>query len=844
MGVLERKIFRIIALALILLGLIFSFSFSLYYYNNILHKKIQQLQSVTVSKKSHILDYFQTLEALLISSSRNKTSIEAIKAFNKSFMALKVDCNLTRLKEHYLHNYLNLVDFEVPNAQKKMEVEAYLPYSKRAQFLQMQYIVKNPNKIGEKDKLLLADTNTSYAREHLRFHTSFKSLRASFGLYDVFLVNRQGDVVYTVYKEKDFATNLVHGPYKNSGLSLAFKAALSLQEKALHFEDFKPYTPSYNLSASFISTPIYEGQTLLGVLIFQMPIERINEIMGFEKAYHEAGLGKSGESYLVGSDFLMRNDSRFISQIQDTLVQEHNTTIGLMTLKTEAVKAALKGESNAQIITDYRGVKVLSSYAPVSIFNQTRWAIMSEIDKAEALEDLTWILLASFMFIALFLYLSKLMMHRYLKDNMIDPLLVLKDEMIKIKQSEVYVYTQAIKRDDEIGEIEEAFESLILKLSQALDDAQQSARAKAEFLANMSHEIRTPMNAIIGFASILQPKIKDEKEKRYIDSIERSSKALLQIINDVLDLSKIESGKFELDKQLCDFKELFLGIKEMFIFKVQEKSIELNIEMDEKIPTYLIVDETRLRQVLVNLMGNAIKFTKEGSVSVYIRLLEKREDSIDIEIGVKDTGIGIPQNEQSRVFEAFTQKEGQDNRAYGGTGLGLTISQHLIGLMGSSLSLESEYGEGSCFSFKLNNLKYEHKIEDEDAIEANFSHFRTGSILVVDDISTNRLLVQALFDESGVSITEAVNGQECLDILEKESFDLVLMDIQMPVMDGFEALKKIRLQEAFKALPVIALTASVLDEDRYKINQAGFDAYVKKPIEDTLLYTQVKKYLP
>lgn len=381
-------------------------------------------------------------------------------------------------------------------------------------------------------------------------------------------------------------------------------------------------------------------------------------------------------------------------------------------------------------------------------------------------------------------------------------------------------------------------------------DAESASRSKSQFLANMSHEIRTPMNAIIGFTDLLSSLVKEEKQRYYLNSIRSSGKSLLVLINDILDLSKIEAGHFHIDYRPINLAHLFEEIRQVFALKCDEKDLEFVLDLDEKLPPSLIMSEIRIRQILVNLIGNALKFTEKGSVGLKATVIADaiKENKINLLLEVSDTGIGIEPDQQKRIFQAFHQTEGQDMRKYGGTGLGLSISKRLIELMEGRLDVESEFGKGSTFKIYLNNVE----ISDEDVVHsdqpiftsADQLNFKPAQLMVVDDSPTNRSLIVELFSDSNITVIEAGNGQVAVEKAINLLPDLILMDIRMPVLDGFEAVKLIRADKLSKNIPVIALTASISDEKEGKYANAGFNAVLLKPLDIEVLLQQISLYLP
>lgn len=384
--------------------------------------------------------------------------------------------------------------------------------------------------------------------------------------------------------------------------------------------------------------------------------------------------------------------------------------------------------------------------------------------------------------------------------------------------------------------------------SDAKEKAEQATMLKEVFLANMSHEIRTPMNAIIGFSDILAGRDLPEQEKEYISIIKTASENLLTIINDILDISKIEAGMMSFESHVFSVNEIFVSLNVMLMGKAKEKNLELVFHNNYGIPENLNGDSTRLTQIIINLVGNAIKFTQQGKVELTVREIEDFGDIVLLEFSVTDTGIGIPEDKIEHIFERFRQAESHTTRKYGGTGLGLSIAKQLVELQGGSLSVTSLLGEGSVFSFQIPYRKTIQsaqllvKAEKNDVME----DLGILKILLVEDNALNVMLMQSLFSEHGLSLEVAENGSVGVEKIKAattsdplfKAFDIVLMDMEMPVMNGYEAATVIR-KEMKNAIPILAMTAHAMAGERERCLSLGMNDYISKPINATLLFDKI-----
>ncbi|MES2809679.1 MAG: ATP-binding protein [Bacteroidota bacterium] len=390
---------------------------------------------------------------------------------------------------------------------------------------------------------------------------------------------------------------------------------------------------------------------------------------------------------------------------------------------------------------------------------------------------------------------------------------------------------------------QKSYQSQLIKSKEA---AEIGKKAKEAFLANMSHELRTPINGIIGLTSLLRKTPVSDQQNSMLDLLEVSSQSLLGVINDVLDISKIEAGKFSIIRSPSKLNDLLQAVYRLLKFKADEEHIEFFLNVDPEIPEYLMIDSLRLNQIMMNLLSNAIKFTKRGYVKLTVSILKKEKDKVQLQFSVEDTGIGIPKHRLKDIFESFEQADDDTAAKYGGTGLGLAIVKKLAELKGGELTVDSRIGEGSIFTFTNWYIIAEKPKEEKNkANNTTLSPFTGINVLVAEDNMVNQFMLTKILKDWKVNVEVVNNGLKAFEKLKEGNYDIVLMDTHMPEMNGYQAARKIRIEldEPKRSIPIISLSAATFDNEQQEALASGMNDVLGKPFQPDQLHAKMEKLL-
>ena len=601
-------------------------------------------------------------------------------------------------------------------------------------------------------------------------------------------------------------------------------------------------------STIFIVAPVRDTNgTILAALA-----RRLDPAEDFSRVIQLGRIGDSGETYAFNRNGKLLSESRFDDDLRNIGLIASDAK-GILEIEirdpggnmvtgyrpeiprhqqpfTYMAERAIRGEAGENMTgyRDYRGVLVYGVWLWDSLLGL---GITTEIDVEEALLPYRVVSWTTIGVLVVVLFFSSA--------GVIFTLFFGERANRVLQKARMGLEEEVQQRTADLRENEK-------KLNEALKASNAATHAKTAFLANMSHEIRTPMNAIIGFSEILIQTNLDDMQSKHVNTINRSAKSLLSLLNDILDIAKLEEGRLEIESITFNLPQVIDDVVSTLSIKAQEKKIIINLHYDPALPNCFTGDPARLRQVLINLMGNAIKFTDKGSVTLQV---EPTKEKDFLHFKIKDTGIGIPENRLEAIFAPFAQADTSTTRKYGGTGLGTTISRQIVECMQGKIWAENNEGPGSTFHFTAYIPQADSVSLSQagaEKIQVAFNAARALKILLAEDIPENVELASIRLEAVGHQLDVAVNGLETVEKFSKESYDLILMDVQMPVMDGLEATREIRKIEVERGghIPIISLSASALAKDKVHCIEAGMDGFVSKPIDFNELFSEIAKIVP
>jgi len=808
----------------------------------LLEQQSRALEAVRHSRQGYIEGYFDIIREQAFNFAQDEMIVRATEALSEAFARLPAQ--LDRDTEPGGELYDSLVAYYDGEFRPRLETaglawkgaEHFMPASAPARILQALYISDNDNPVGHKHDLVSAGTGTDYDRLHGRYHPRIRTFLESFGFYDIFLFDLDGNLVYSVFKETDFATNFLAGPYSDTNLAEVYREARDeLTAGQIVIRDFAPYEPSYGAPASFIGSPVHDGARKIGVAVFQMPMDKINEIMT-----SVAGLGDSGETYLIGRDMKMRSNSRF----------DDTSSILVHTVDTEASRRALRGEAGMLRQLDYRDVAVLSSYGPLGIAG-LEWAMLAEIDMAEVTAPAAAlrnrIIVVGVVLTALVCLVTLFLLRRLVLDPVAQLVHGARDVQRGDYSSRVHVESR-----DELGELAGAFNEMTRSVEREIADRERAERdarrareaaddanqAKSTFLANMSHELRTPMNAILGYSEMLMEDAEDDGNEATatdLRKIHAAGQHLLSLINGVLDLSKVEAGKMDLYLETFEVQPMIDDVVNTIRTVIEKNDNRLVLECADGLGS-IRADLTKLRQTLFNLLSNAAKFTRDGTIT--LAAARDRDNGRDwLRLSVSDSGIGIAEDKLGHIFEEFAQADASTTREFGGTGLGLAITKRFCEMMDGTIDVDSTLGVGTTFTVRLPARV---GVTAGSPATASAMDVEPGScVLVIDDDSSARDLMKRSLERDGFDVACAADGDSGIELARSLRPAAITLDVMMPGKDGWAVLSELKADPDLRDIPVIMVS---MVEDRSMGYALGATEYMTKPVDRDQLTAILNRY--
>lgn len=671
-------------------------------------------------------------------------------------------------------------------------------------------------------------------------HVQDLLLSTSTHYYNLTLVNKKGNEIVKVENKR------LSAKLRNVRGEKYFKETKKNNFFIDQFYKWEGDIPEKIFSAKILD--VYEdfGGIIEGSISYKM----LNEIIG------ELRFGRNGKGYIINKDYYFIAHEDPDNVLKEKLIDEP--------LNFPWLYEMINNSKSGFIRTEFEGIKRMIAYRAMK---RQQWGILIFIPDAEYTNAM-YRTGRTILVTMIFTFLIGVFLALVLAKNITKPIFALVESTRKLARGNLTEKVE-IKTNDEISILGDSFnkmaasikqsrkkneehvkklaqtnaklETAINKISTYAKNVNKANRAKSDFLRNMSHEIRTPLNSILGFSQLISNSKKLMENHKYADFIISESHKLLHVLNQLLDLSKIEAGKMELDVNAFSIRSLVDSISSIFEIQAKEKHLDFTVNVDKKIPDYLFGDDMRLRQVLVNIVSNALKFTTAGRISIDVLLEKKEKGRVVVKFIINDTGIGIPKNKIKIIFSSFEQVDKSITRKYRGSGLGTTISKKFVELMGGKIGVKSDFGKGSSFyfiiPFKIGSISRDKKSDKQLAWNKDVQ-INNLKILIAEDYPLTQKVIRKALEKEGGIVMIANNGLEVIELARKEKFDIILMDIQMPKMDGYTAARKIRKMNNNKNIPIIGLTGNAFDRDLKNCYKSGMNGVIIKPVDiNELLHT-------